>query len=229
MCLRLSGELYSPVAGRAGLRHRRDAVHRSGGVCGLRRLRERLPGGRYRPRCSADVRTAAVHRAQRGVLSGPPGRREAAADIQTGAGDSGARGPRQSRRSADGGHRGFWTGRDVRRRRTAHSTRRAGQRLRKAARPLRIGARRGRPRSPDHQAGDAAFRSDRASSRIPVLSQCRDRQASKPRRLAGASPRGHLRIGRAQRPPAGHRRDGSARHRHRHRVGGLDQRPPRFR
>ena len=56
LCLRLSGELHPPVAGRAGLRHRRDALHRSGGLRGLRRLRQRLPGRRHRAGHQADRR-----------------------------------------------------------------------------------------------------------------------------------------------------------------------------
>ena len=90
---------------------------------------------------------------------------------------------------ADGGHRRVRAGRHVRRRRTTHPARRAGQRLRKAAHPLRVGARRGRTGPPDHQAGHPAVRPDRPSPRIPVLPQRRGRQAPEPRRLAGAPPR----------------------------------------
>ena len=63
-------------------------------------------------------------------------------------------------RSVDGGDRRLRARRDVRRRRTAHPAWRAGQRLRKAADALRSGARRGRARSPEHQAGDEAVRQD---------------------------------------------------------------------
>ena len=95
------------------------------------------------------------------VLSGSSGRQEAAADIQTGAGDSGAGGSRQARRPADGGDRGIRAGRDVCRRRAAHPAWRAGQCLRKAAHPLWFGTCRGSAGPSDHQAGHSALRPDR--------------------------------------------------------------------
>ena len=60
-------------------------------------------------------------------------RREAAADVEAGAGDPGAGGSPRVGRPADGGDRRVRARGDVRRRRTAHPARRAGQRLRKAA------------------------------------------------------------------------------------------------
>ncbi len=113
-----------------------------------------------------------------------PGRQEAATDVQTGAGNSrttGAGKCEQARRSVDGGHRGVRLGRHVCRRRATDPAGCAGQCFRKAAHALWIGTRRGGTGSSDHQAGDQAFRPDRASSRIPVLPQRRGRQPAQPR------------------------------------------------
>ena len=187
---------------------------------------ERVPGRGHRARHQAGAQAAAVHRAERGVLS--QARDQTAADVQAGAGDRGAvrRGP--FRRPADGGDRRLGAGRDVRRRRTAHPAWRAGQRLRKAADTVRAGARGRRARPPEHQAGDDAVRHDRQAARVSVLPQRRGGIGPDSRRAARAPSRGALRGRRAQRPQARHRGHGPAGHRHRHRDGGLDQRPSRI-
>ena len=110
-------------------------------------------------------------------------------------------------RTADGRDRRLRARGHVRRRRTAHPARRAGQRLRTAADALRAGARRGRARPPEHQAGHAAVRQDRRAPRVlGSILNVEVGSAPEPRRTAGAPPRRALRRRRAQRPSARHRR-----------------------
>ena len=197
------------------------------GLRGLRCVRERLPGWRDRARHPAGDQAAAVRRDQRLVLPGATRRREAAADVEAGPGDPGRRGACPPT-AADRGHRRVRAGGDVCRRRTAHPAWGAGQRLREAAHALRVGARRGGARSPEHQKGHPALRPGRRSSPLPVLSQRRDRQAPEPRRSVGPPSRRAVRGRGARRPPAGHRRHGPAGHRNRHRAGRVDQRASRL-
>ena len=96
-------------------------------------------------------------------------------------------------RAADRGDRRFRARRDVRRRRTAHPARRAGQCLRKVADPVRAGARGRGARPPEHQAGDEAVRQDRQAARVPVLPQRRGGIGPDSRRLAGPPSRRALR------------------------------------
>ena len=66
--LRLPGQLHPSHAGRAGLRDRRDAARRPGGLRRLRRVRLGLPGRRDRAAHRAASGAAAVRDAQRRLL-----------------------------------------------------------------------------------------------------------------------------------------------------------------
>ena len=169
----------------------------------------------------------AVHRAQRVVLSDAATRREAAADLEAGAGDRGAEHQGTLRWPAHRGHRRVGAGRDVRRRRAVDAEGRAGQRLREVADALRPGPRRRCARPSEHQAGHPAVRRNDAVARVLVLPERRDRSARQPRRTAGAPSRGALRRRCTQRSSARRRGHRVGRQRHGHRDGGLDQRPSR--
>ena len=123
------------------------------------------PVGAIAPDTRLDRRAAAVHRAQRGVLSRaargeklPPTSKLAPVIEAPKVAPAPAR-------SADGGDRRLRARRDVRRRRAADPAGRAGQRLRTAADALRAGARGRGARSPEHQAGHPAVRPDRPAAR----------------------------------------------------------------
>ena len=167
--LRLPGELHSSVAGRAGLRHRRDALHRS-------RLRVWTAAPASRPaRSGRSPPTPSWNPSScRSSRSTPPSIRSAdeklpptsklapvieAPEVQPGGWP------------ADGRDRRLRSGGDVCRRRAADPARRAGQRLREAADAVRSGARRGCPRPSEHQAGHAAVRPRHADARFHVLPQ----------------------------------------------------------
>ena len=118
---------------------------------------------------------------------------------------------------------------DVRRRRTAHPERGAGQRLRQAAHPVRIGARRGRPRSPEHQGRDADLRADQLRIHIS-RSISMSKSASIFRMPSCWSTTTPCSTPSVRRTTAGSTSPGwSCRDRHRHRDRGLVQRPPGFR
>ena len=150
---------HPPVAGRARLRDRRDALHRSGVVRRLRRVRVGVPGRCDRARHQARCEPAAVRRPQRAV----PCRAVRTYPTSKLAPDH-ADHPRDRVRSR--GDRRFRAGRHVRRRRAADPARRARQRVREAADAVRSGARGRRARSQDHQVGRHAVRPDRRSARL---------------------------------------------------------------
>ena len=180
------------------------------------------PVGAIAPEKRLEPDAAAVHRAERVLLS--QDRREAATDLQAGSGDRRTSGSAAIGRAVDGGDRRVGSRGDVRRRRTADPAWGAGQRLRAAANSLRSGACRGRSRSPEHQTGDEAVRPNCPGCRVFVLPQRRGGNGPDARRSAGSPSCGALRRRCAQRSPPRHRRHGPARHGHRHRDGGVDQR-----
>ena len=106
-----------PSPDEPGLRDRRDALHRSRRLRGLRCLRERLPGRRDRARHQARTQAAAVHRTQRVVLS--EAARASCRRRRSWRRSSTRRRSCAARRTADGGDRRLRPGGDVRRRRAA--------------------------------------------------------------------------------------------------------------
>ena len=150
--LRLPGELHPSVAGRARVRHRRDALHRSRWrAWTAARASRRARSVPSRPTRKLDDEqlpfielNASFYPKREGKL---PPTSKLAAGARRPAGAPAAGGPLTR------GDRRLRTRGDVRRRRAADPAGRRGQRLREAADAIRSGARRRRARPPDHQAG----------------------------------------------------------------------------
>ena len=219
-----------PVAGRAGLRHRRDAVHRPGGVRRLRRVCQRLPGrARSRPTAGwtakqlpfIELNAAFYPERPAGEKLPPTSKLAPVIDAPMVA-------PRPAGPLTRGDRR-LGSGRDVCRRRTADPAGCAGQRVREAAHAVRAGAGRGGARPPEHQAGDAAVRQDR---RDAAASRSTSTSRSAMHLTHAELLAHHHAVLYAVGAPDDRRLDidghGPAGHRHRHRDGRLDQRPPRL-
>ena len=161
--------------------------------------------GAIAPDTRLDARAAAVHRAQRVVLSEARG--QAAADVEAGAGDPGRRGPRQSDGPLTVAIVGSGPGGDVRRRRTADPAAACGSTSSRSCPRLTGWCAPGwRPTTRPPSGSPGCSTGSPRIAGVPVLPQRRGRQAPDPRRPAGTPPRRALRRRRAQRPPARHRR-----------------------
>ena len=147
------------------------------------------PVGAIAPDTRLDRRAAAVRRDQRVVLPRAARRREAAADVEAGPGDPGRRGARRVTQPltvaiVGSGPAAMYAADELL---TQHGVRvNVFEKLPTPYGLVRAGV------APDHQntkTGHPAIRPGCPPSRLPVLSQCRDRQAPEPCRPVGPPPR----------------------------------------